>query len=346
MNENSLVSTKPVLLTGITGYIGSRIAVDLLNRGYAVRGTMRNAAKRDKIVPAIAEHAPTDKLEVISANLLDASSWTAAAQGCECVMHVASPIAAIEPDDPQAMIDEARNGALHVLAAATEAGVRRVVMTSSMAAIGYGLDGTPASPMTETRWTDPAHPDNTTYVRSKTIAERAAWDFVRDTPGAPELVTVNPGAVLGPLLTTSLSDSHLIVTKMLKGEFPGVPKFGFELVDVRDVSDLHIKALEHHEAAGERYLAVAGLRDMMDIKEVLAKAAPTYKSKLPKFKLPDFVVRLFAKFDKETAGVLNELGRRRIASSQKARTQLGWQPRSPEEAIEATAADVIRLGLV
>lgn len=341
------VTDAPVLLSGLTGYIGSRIAVDLLRRGYAVRGTMRNAQKFERVRAAIAEHAPVERLTVAEADLLDAGAWRRAADGVEVVLHVASPIAVETPKDPDEMIVPAREGTLNVLRAATEAGARRVVLTSSMAAIVYGLEASPPAPLTEARWTDVGVADDLTpYILSKTYAERAAWDYVEATPGAPELVTVNPGAVLGPLLAANASASLAIVSKMLAGDFPGAPKFGFELVDVRDVSDLHIRALEAPEAAGERYLAVAGYRTVKEIGDTLKGVAPAYRRKLPKFELPDFAVRLLGRFDAETGSVLNELGKRREASSAKARTQLGWSPRPPEAAIAAAARDLIAHGLV
>ncbi|MEM6327221.1 MAG: NAD-dependent epimerase/dehydratase family protein [Bacteroidota bacterium] len=260
---------------------------------------------------------------------------------------MASPFPIALPDHPDDLIVPAREGTLHVLRAATESGVQRVVVTSSMAAVVYGLTSTPAQPMTETRWTDPeGNDDHTPYILSKFYAERAAWDFVRDTPGAPDLATVNPGAVLGPLLADNASDSLLMVTKMLNGEFPGVPKLGFEVVDVRDVADLHIRSMEAPEAAGERFLAVAGFRTMREIADVLREAVPERAKKLPKVTLPDWVVRVFARFDADTRGALSELGKRRIASSEKAQRVLGWAPRSPDEAVRASARDVVSRGLI
>ena len=232
------ITQSPILLTGLTGYLGSRIAIQLLEAGYSVRGSVRNAAKAETVVAAIGREASTDRLELVTADLLDADSWTAAAAGCDYVLHVASPFFASLPDHPDDLIVPARQGTLNVLRAATAAGVKRVVLTSSLAAVAYGLDRTPDAPLTldETRWTNTDHPDTTPYVLSKTYAERAAWDYVRATPGAPVLATVNPGAVLGPLLGNNPSDSLLLlVSKLLRGEFPGVPKFGFMVVDVRDV---------------------------------------------------------------------------------------------------------------
>ncbi|MEM9997572.1 MAG: aldehyde reductase [Bacteroidota bacterium] len=341
------VTDAPVLLSGLTGYIGSYIAAGLLNRGYAVRGTMRNAAKFERVRAALAEHAPVEKLTVAEADLLDADAWHRAMEGVTHVQHVASPFFAAQPDDPDEMVVPAREGTLNVLRAATEAGVQRVVLTSSFVAVGYGVTAPPTQPFTEERWTDTTIADDVNpYILSKTIAERAAWDYVRATPGAPELATVNPSLVLGPLMTDNASASHVVLQKMMKGEMPGVPKFGFEIVDVRDVSDLHIRAMEAPEAAGERYLAAAGHRTFKQVAAHIREAAPAYRKKLPKFELPDFGMRLFALFDAEARGALNELGKHRTASNAKARTQLGWAPRSPDDAIAASTRDLIAHGLV
>ncbi|MTB50526.1 aldehyde reductase [Lewinella sp. W8] len=341
------ITSSPILLTGLTGYIGSQIAVQLLQRGYRVRGTARNPAKAEAVKTAIGQRVATEGLEIVRAELMDADSWRPAMTGVEYVLHVASPLAAVEPKDPNELIVPAREGTLNVLRAATEAGVKRVVITSSMAAVVYGQDNDPANPMTEKNWTNPERKDDVTaYILSKYYAERAAWQHVDETPGAPELVTVNPGAVLGPLIGNNPSDSLLIVQKMMRGDLPGVPKFGFEIVDVRDVADLHLRAMESPAAAGERFLAVAGHRTFLQIAETLRNSVPAQAKKVPRMQFPNFLIRLSALFDPETRGILNELGRKRVASSAKAREVLGWTPRTPEEAIRATAESLIERELV
>jgi len=344
---NTPITSKPVLLTGITGYIGSRLAVDLLNRGYTVRGTMRNAAKRDKILPAIEALAPIEKLEIVSADLLEADSWKVAVEGCDYVFHVASPYVAYEPKDPSELIKPAVDGTLNVLKAATAAGVKRVVLTSSLAAVGYGLDATPSTPMTEERWTKVDHPDVGSYTKSKTLAERAAWDYIKATNGAPELSVINPSGVLGPVMSSaSLSATNDFIVQFLQGKVPAMPKIAFDFVDVRDVSELHIHALEDPKAAGERYLAVSGMLSMKELSGILGEGFPDYKSKLPTRELPNWLVKTMGKFDKNTRVMVGELGKRRVATNQKARTQFGWNPRTPKEAALATGGDVVRHGMV
>ncbi len=344
----SPLSERPVVVTGLTGFIGSRIAIDLLRRGYSVRGTVRDLDRADEITDLIAAHAPVELLTVVAADLMHDAGWTEAMQGADYAMHVASPVALQEPSDPNELIRPAVEGTLRVLRAAAAAGLKRVVLTSSIAAVAYGLKRGQNRPMDESRWTDlDATEDLTAYSVSKTLAERAAWKFIDSTPGAPELVTVNPGMVFGPVLDKSVrSPSTQVITRFLKGQLPGTPKIHFEAVDVRDVSDLHLRALEMPEAAGQRYLATGGVLTLAEVGELLGQRFPRFRRKMPKFESADWLTRIGARFDQEVSGVINELGRQRLVSSQKARTQLGWRPRSPHEAVVATAADLIRLRIV
>jgi nucleoside-diphosphate-sugar epimerase len=336
------VPTHPILITGITGYIGSHIALQLLELGYQVRGSVRSLTKAEALKTTLSKLVDTSRLSFVEADLLNPESWRAAMDGCRKVMHVASPFFASEPKHPDDLILPARQGTLNVLEAATNAGVERVVLTSSMAAVTYGLDHSPQQPIAEDRWTDPNHRDTSTYIRSKTLAERAAWDFVEANANAPELVAINPGVVVGPLLSEHCSDSHLVVAKMLRGELPGLPRFGFEFVDVRDVANLHLRALEAAQAAGNRYLAVAGFRSLSEVRDVLAKALPDFRKRLPRWELPDWAIRVFSLIDAETRGVINELGKVRVATSAKATSELSWQPRSVDESIATTARDLLK----
>ena len=342
------ISEQPVLITGITGYIGSRLAIDLLRRGYAVRGTLREAGRIDTITDIIAAHAPIDQLEIVVADLINDAGWPEAVAGCEYIMHVASPVSLVEPNDANELIRPAVDGTLRVLRAATAAGAKRVVLTSSIASIVYGLKRIPKQPMDERRWTDlEVTSDLNAYTVSKTLAERAAWNFVDSTSGAPSLVTINPGLVFGPVLDKTVrSPSVDVVTRFLKGQLPGAPRINFEAVDVRDVSELHVRALEAPEASGERYIASAGVLAMGEVGELLGKRFPRFRRKMPKFEAADWLTRIGARFDQEVAGITNELGRDRFVTSQKARTQLAWRPRSPHEAVVATAQDLIRLRVV
>jgi nucleoside-diphosphate-sugar epimerase len=233
-----------------------------------------------------------------------------------------------------------------VLRAARDAGVRRVVLTSSFAAIGYGATGRTA-PFTEADWTDPNGPEAYPYVKSKTVAERAAWDFVAAEGGALELSVVNPVAVFGPVLGPDYSTSILLVQRLVDGAVPGCPRLWFGVVDVRDVADLHIRAMTDPAAKGERFLAVAGeFLSMVEIARILKSELGAAARRVPARELPDWLVRLVAMFDPAVRLILPELGKRKSASNEKARRLLGWAPRSNEEALLATARSLIDLGLL
>ncbi len=240
----------------------------------------------------------------------------------------------------------AREGALRVLRAARDAGARRVVMTSSFAAIGYGQAHTD-QPFSEDDWTELDGRGVSPYAKSKTLAERAAWDFIAREGGALELAVVNPVGVLGPVLGPDYSTSILLVQRLLDGTLPGCPRLSFGIVDVRDVADLHLRAMTNPAARGQRFLAIAGeFMTMREIALVLKARLGTAAARVPTRELPDWLVRLFARLDSSAAQLVPELGRVKKAANQKARTLLGWAPRPNEEAIVATAESLVRLGLL
>jgi dihydroflavonol-4-reductase len=337
-----------VLVTGGSGFIGSHTILQLLAAGHRVRTTVRSP-KREADVRALLREGgadPGDRLEFAIADLTKDAGWAKAVAGCERVLHLASPFPQSIPKDENELIVPARDGALRVLRAARDAAVKRVVLTSSFAAIGYGHPVREA-PFDETSWTDPAGADVRAYPRSKTLAERAAWDFVAREGGGLELATVNPVGVLGPVLGPELSTSILLVQRLMDGAVPGCPKLVFGLVDVRDVADLHLRAMTHPAAKGERFLAVSGdFVSMLGIARVLKRRMGTAARRVPAFELPDWIVRLAALRDPAARQVLPELGRPKNATSAKAQRLLGWAPRSSEEAIVATAESLVRLGLV
>ena len=270
--------------------------------------------------------------------------WRQATEGCEFVHHVASPFPASVPKHENDLIVPAREGTLRVLRAARDAGVKRVVVTSSFAAIGYGQPPM-GRPFTEADWSNPNSTEIGAYAKSKTLAERAAWDFIEREGGGLQLAVVNPVGVFGPVLAEDTSTSVLIIKKMLDGALPGVPRVWFGVVDVRDVADLHLRAMTDPRAKGERFLAVAG--DFLSLKDIalvlkarLGKAA----KKVPAREIPDWVLRVAALFDPAVKLVLPELGKpAKNASNAKARTVLGWTPRTNEEAIVSTAESLLRL---
>jgi dihydroflavonol-4-reductase len=319
-----------VLVSGGSGYLGGRCVVELLRRGYAVRTTVRDLAKEKDVRTRVGSKVdPGDRLTVLAADLNSDDGWAEAVAACEYVLHVASPFPAAQPKDPDELIVPAREGTLRVLRAALDAGVRRVVVTSSVAAVRGSADSAPA-PLTEADWSDPDDLKLTPYARSKTIAERAAWDLVRERGEEEKLAVVNPGAILGPVLGGESSSSLALVERLLKG-MPGTPRIGFSVVDVRDVADLHILAMTA-DAGGERYLAVARFQWMADVAAVLRERLGPAASKVPTRSIPNFVVRGMALFDPAARSVVGQLGRRVELSNAKARA-LGWEPRPVEETI-------------
>jgi dihydroflavonol-4-reductase len=272
--------------------------------------------------------------------------WPEAVAGCDFVLHVASPFPLKVPENEDELIVPARDGALRVLRASRDAGVKRVVLTSSFAAIGYGHPLTD-KPFTELDWTDPTGPGVSPYVKSKTLAERAAWDFIAREGGALELSVVNPVGVFGPVLGPDYSISIQIVKRLMEGSVPGCPRISFGIVDVRDVADLHLRAMTNPAAKGERFLAVAGdFMTMQQIALTLKARMGDAAKRVPTRVLPDWFLRLVSIFDTSLKQITPELGKFKNATHEKARRVLGWSPRSNEEALVETAESLKKLGLL
>jgi len=337
------MTEQTVLVTGGSGFVGVHCVVQLLQAGYRVRTTLRSLKREDEVRKMVAAGGVTadERLSFAIADLGADTGWAEAVAGCDYVLHVASPFPAGVPKHEDELIVPAREGSLRVLRAARDAGVKRVVLTSSFAAIGYGV-GPLDRPFTEDDWTNPAGPGVSAYVKSKTLAERAAWDFIAREGGSLELAVVNPVGIFGPTLGPDLSTSVEILKRMLDGELPGVPKLSFGVVDVRDVADLHLRAMTNPAAAGQRFLAVAGdFVSMLQMAQWLRADLGATAAKVPSRTLPDWLLRLAAKFRPELRQAVPELGKSRQASHAKATRVLGWQPRSNEEAILASARSVL-----
>ena len=337
-----------VLVTGGSGFLGAHCILELLKAGYRVRTTVRSA-KREADVLAMLKAGgaePGGTLSFAVADLMADAGWPDAVAGCKYVLHVASPFPPGEPKHEDDLIIPAREGALRVLRAARDASVKRVVLTSSFAAIGYGKPPPGGQPFTEENWTDPAGKVSA-YVKSKTLAERAAWDFIAAEGGKLELAVVNPVGIFGPVLGPDHSTSTEFVQRMLNGAMPGLPRLSFGVVDVRDVADLHVRAMTNPAARGKRFLAVAG--DFMTVREI----AQTLKIRLGDAgarvstrELPDWLVRILGLFNPEAAQLVPELGKVKNATKARAVRLLGWAPRSREDALVATGESLIRLGLL
>ncbi len=334
-----------VLVTGGSGFIGSHCILQLLGAGHQVRTTVRSLKREGDVRALLREGGaePGDRLSLFAADLEQDAGWPEAVAGCQYVLHVASPFPAGVPTHEDELIGPAREGALR---ASRDAGVKRVVLTSSFAAIGYGHAAQKA-PFDETNSTDPNGEDVSPYVKSKTLAERAAWDFIAREGGDLELSVVNPVGVFGPVLGPDYSTSILIVQRLMDGAAPGCPRFQFGIVDVRDVADLHIRAMTNPAARGERFLAVAGdFMSILDIAKVLRNRMGAAARRVPTRQLPDWLVRIAALFDPTVRQIVPELGKTKNATNAKARRMLSWAPRSNEQAIVATAESLARLGLL
>jgi nucleoside-diphosphate-sugar epimerase len=339
-----------VLVTGGSGFVGSHVILQLLQAGHVVCTTVRSPAREATVRSmlrdaGVAADAP---LTFAIADLTGDAGWAAAMDGCQYVMHVASPMPPAAPKHEDELIIPARDGVLRVLRAARDAGVARVVFTSTCGAIYYG-HAPQAAPFDESSWTrldsDRAG-EMSAYVKSKALAERAAWDFMKREGGALELTVVNPAGIFGPVLGPDYSSSIELVRRLLQGA-PGCPRLYFGVVDVRDVADLHLRAMTAPAAAGERFIAVSGSAvSMLDIAHTLKAQLGDAAKKVPTRQLPDWLVRLVGVFSAQMRPLVPLLGNIRNASSAKAERVLGWRPRPREEAVVATAESLLRFGLV
>jgi nucleoside-diphosphate-sugar epimerase len=315
-----------VLVTGVSGYLAGHIATDLLAHGYQVRGTVR------RVLPELAAQLPG--VELVTADLTADGGWAEATAGCRYVIHTASPFPADEPAHEDELVRPAVDGTLRVLRAAAASKVERVVVTSSIAAVRVGH----TRECTEADWSQVPLCD--AYQKSKTLAERAAWDFVRDTPGS-ELVAINPGMILGPVQRAATGTSVDAVRMMLARQAPGVPPIGFAMVDVRDLATAHRLAMELPQAAGNRYICAGEEVSLPHIAQLLAT-----RYRVPTRTVPAPLLRLAARFDGTAQRATRYLGRHEQVSAAKARHDLGWTMRPLEQTVLDTAESLVRFGVV
>ena len=335
-----------VLVTGGSGFVGAHVILQLLSAGHEVRTTVRSLKREGDLRAMLkaSSQEPGDRLSFFAADLVSDAGWREAVAGCDYVMHVASPIPGSAPKHEDELIIPAREGTLRVLRAARDANVKRVVLTSSCGAVYYGHPPQ-KEPFDETSWTI-VNGELTAYVKSKALAERAAWDFMSREGNDLELSVVNPAGIFGPILGPDSASSVDLIKRLMNG-MPGAPRICFGVVDVRDVADLHLRAMTHPAAKGERFIAVSGdAISMVDIARILRRRLGASARKVPRLQLPDWLVRLAAKRDPSVRQVLPLLGVIRNATSEKARRVLGWSPRSNEDAVAATAESLLRFGLV
>lgn len=327
-----------MLVTGGTGFLGGWCVAQALERGHDVRTTVRDLRREASVRQAVSNAGvdPGDRLSVLAADLTSDDGWAEAVAGCEYVLHVASPFPPEQPRDPDELIVPARDGALRVLRAALDAGVKRIVLTSSVAAIRGSRDSSESSPFTEADWTDRDDTEKTPYVRSKTIAEQAAWEMVRQAGVEDRFAVVNPGAIIGPPLSTDRSTSLQAIQRLLDG-MPAMPRLGFTFVDVRDVADLHLRAMTDPAAGGERFIAADRFLWTAEVAAVLRERLGDAAPKVPTRVAPNLLVRAMSLFDGGIRPFVSDLGKRQWTSSEKARRTLGWAPRPIEDSIEDTA---------
>ncbi len=332
-----------VLLTGASGFIAKHILLHLLGAGYRVRATIRNPARADEVRAAVLPHlAPeaADRLAFATLDLERDNGWDTALQGVTALVHTASPFPIAQPRDPDDLIRPAVQGTLRALTAARAAGVGRVVLTSSIVAVVNEAKGFPQD---ETDWCNPDLPTTTAYAKSKTLAERAAWEFVAGTPGM-QLTTINPGLVLGPLLDDAFGSSVGLVRRILAGKDPMLPDFAFPPVDVRDVALMHLRALERPETAGRRFIAADEPLSMPQMGQILRAEYPARR--IPTMVAPKPVLRLLALFDPQVRSILPKIGKVERLSNARARSEMGMSFVPAAEALKATAASLIGRRLV
>ncbi|MEV8371647.1 aldehyde reductase [Kribbella sp. NPDC056861] len=343
-----MTTQQRVLVTGGSGFIAGHCILKLLDEGYLVRTTMRSLDREAQLRSVLSQagHEPGDALTVVAADLESDAGWAEAVAGCDHVLHVASPLPHGIPDNEDDVIRPAREGALRVLRAARDAGIKRVVLTSAFGAIGFGYGRTDHR-FTEDDWSILDGPGINAYNKSKTFAERAAWDFVATEGGGMELVSINPVAVFGPLLSRSVSGGNDVVRRMLAGELPGFPDFWFPIVDVRDVAAAHVLAMTTPEAAGKRFIIGSGEGlTMKQIGLLLRDRLGAKANKVPTRSIPTFVLRVAARFNPGIAEIAPMLGITKNISTDLATGVLGLKTRSPKEAVLATAESMFDRGVV
>jgi len=336
-----------VLLTGISGFLGGHVALKLLDAGYIVRGSVRSMHKADKVRQTLGRHgADLGRLEFVELDLLDDRGWDDAMEGVRFLQHTASPFVLDLPADKMDLIRPAVEGTERALNAALRAGIGRIVLTSSVAAIAYGHDPARTTPFTAADWTDLEGRGVNAYTESKTRAERRAWEIVRGFGHETVLVTINPSAILGPLLDEDPGTSALLVKRLLDGSVPALPRISFGIVDIRDVAEAHLRAMTDPAAGGKRFPMAERTLFMAEVTAIIREGIPERARKLPRLAMPDWGMRLYGLFDKDVRGLVNELGVVKRLDSAPAIALLGHPLVPAAQSILATARSLIDQRLV
>lgn len=339
-----------VLVTGGSGFIATHCIIQLAAAGYNIKATVRDLSRTERLNQIISEGLKAQNISEFSpvtwqqATLTEDEGWNAAVADCDFVLHVASPVAMEMPKNENELITPAVEGTKRVLKAAAQAGVKRIVVTSSVAAILYGTEK--VEQFTEADWTDVDHKSTNAYAKSKTYAEKAAWEFIENDNSGMELACVNPSLVLGPILEEDFGTSVGMIVEIMSGKYPLVPDMEFGVVDVRDVAALEILAMTHPEAAGKRFICSESSMKLKDQTDFLKELLPEYRKKMPKGIAPSWLIKILAIFQPALKSAASEVGKNRELDSSRARNLLGWQPRPAKEALQAAAESVVKFGLV
>jgi nucleoside-diphosphate-sugar epimerase len=329
--EETMNGEQTVLVTGGSGFLGSWCLVELLRRGYRARTTLRDLSREGEVRAMVASQLDAgDRLSFVRADLMSDEGWPEAVGGCDFVLHVASPFPPVQPKDPDEVIVPAHDGTLRVLGASLDADVKRIVLTSSVAAVRNPGALAAGRKLTDEDWTDPDNPKLTPYARSKTIAERAAWEFMRSRGAEQRLVVVAPSAIVGPVLGPDRSYSLQLIERLLDG-MPGLPRLGFSFVDVRDVAALEVAAMTAPEAGGTRLLAAGPSLWVSDVAQILRERLGQDARKVPTRRVPDFAMRMLAIFDASLRSVVGDLGQLAHFSLESTTRRTGWTPRPVEQ---------------
>ncbi|TYP97444.1 dihydroflavonol-4-reductase [Tenacibaculum adriaticum] len=346
MMESNNLNTR-VLVTGGTGFLGVHTIVQLLQQGYKVKTTIRSLERKTDVLEMLKNGGITsfDNLEFIEADLTKDANWDEAVKDCKYVLHLASPFPSDEPKDEDELIIPAKEGTLRVLKAAQKAGVKRVVMTSSFAAIGYSIN--PENHIfSEQDWTDP-NTNIGAYIKSKTLAEQAAWSFIKTEANPLELTVINPVGIFGPILGKDFSSSVQLIEQLMSGKMSATPKVFFGIVDVRDVADIHIKAMISKEAKNQRFLTSSDeTTSLPETAKILRQQQNKYSKKVTKKVLPNWLVKILSNFKPELKSVASQVGIIKTISNEKAKKILGWKPRNKEIIITDTANSLIKFSVI
>lgn len=340
---------KTVLLTGATGFIAKHIALKLLNAGYIVVGSVRSLERGEEVKAAVAPHLNTgvavdDQLRFVALDLGNDSGWAEAMAGIDILMHTASPFPLEQPKDEDELIRPAVDGALRAIKAAHAAGIKRVVMTSSSVAIMEGELPAGKSEFDENDWTDLTGDHVTPYAKSKTMAERAVWDYVKAEAPEIDVTMINPSLVTGPPLDRNFGSSVSIIQRLLRGKDPMLPKFGMPIVDVRDIAEMHLRALEIPASVGKRFIGAASSLWFHEMAEAIKERFP--ERKIVTRLAPNFVVRLIGLFDKSVRQILPNLGSQQKVSNKQARGILGIEFIPARQSIVDTADYLVKNNLI